>query len=68
MKQQHVKLKIFFCNLLDVISNLNYEKACVLYRIAGLYSEFGCSQNWVSTDGIRKACQYFQVPFFVCNK
>ncbi|CAO3620443.1 unnamed protein product [Mucor hiemalis] len=44
----------------DVISNINYEKACVLYRIAGLYSEFGCSQNWISTDGIRKACQFFQ--------
>lgn len=31
--------------------------------MAGLYSELGCSQNWVSTEGIRKACQYFQVSF-----
>lgn len=33
--------------------------------MAGLYSELGCSQNWVSTEGIRKACQYFQVSFFL---
>ncbi|GAA5803444.1 hypothetical protein HPULCUR_008926 [Helicostylum pulchrum] len=44
----------------ESVSNLNYEKSCVLYRMAGLYSELGCSQNWVSTEGIRKACQHFQ--------
>ncbi|CAO3624565.1 unnamed protein product [Mucor fragilis] len=44
----------------EIISNLNYEKCCVLYRMAGMYSELGCSQNTVSTEGTRRACQYFQ--------
>ncbi|KAI9358065.1 BRO1-like domain-containing protein [Pilaira anomala] len=44
----------------DTINNINYEKSCVLYRLASIYSELGCSQNWVSTEGIRKACQHFQ--------
>lgn len=39
---------------------MNYEKCCVLYRIAGMYSELGCSQNTVSTESTRRACQYFQ--------
>ncbi|KAI8994726.1 BRO1-like domain-containing protein [Pilobolus umbonatus] len=44
----------------DVLSNINYEKTCVLFRIAGIYSQLGCSQSYISTEGIRKACQYFQ--------
>ncbi|KAI8636133.1 BRO1-like domain-containing protein [Parasitella parasitica] len=45
----------------EIISNLNYEKCCVLYRMAGMYSELGSLQNTMSTESTRKACQYFQV-------
>lgn len=44
----------------DTINNLNYEKACVLYRLAGFYSLLGSLQSSISTEGIRKACQHFQ--------
>ncbi|CAO3695045.1 unnamed protein product [Rhizopus microsporus] len=44
----------------DVLSNLNYEKSCVLLRMAAFYSILGTMQSSVSTEGIRKACQHFQ--------
>ncbi|KAI7900451.1 BRO1-like domain-containing protein [Cokeromyces recurvatus] len=44
----------------EIMTNLNYEKACVLFRIAGVYSELGCLQSWISTEGTRKSCHLFQ--------
>lgn len=42
------------------MSNLNYEKACVLFCIGSVYSQLGCNESRISTDGIRKSCNYFQ--------
>ncbi|KAF7728737.1 pH-response regulator protein palA/rim20 [Apophysomyces ossiformis] len=41
-------------------SNLNYEKACVLFTMGAIYSHLGCNESRISTEGIRKACNYFQ--------
>lgn len=40
--------------------NMNYEKACILYSIGCLYSQLGNSENRSTTDGVRRACNYFQ--------
>lgn len=42
------------------LSNLNYEKACVLFCIGAMYSQLGCRESRISTDGIRKSCNFFQ--------
>ncbi|KAF7721506.1 pH-response regulator protein palA/rim20, partial [Apophysomyces ossiformis] len=41
--------------------NMNYEKACVLYSIGAMYSQLGNSENRRTTEGVKKACNYFQV-------
>ncbi|KAG0167349.1 pH-response regulator protein palA/rim20 [Apophysomyces sp. BC1015] len=41
-------------------SNLNYEKACVLFTMGAIFSHLGCNESRISTEGIRKACNYFQ--------
>ncbi|KAI9492476.1 BRO1-like domain-containing protein [Zychaea mexicana] len=42
------------------LSNLNYEKACVLFNIGALYTQLGCNESRISTEGIRKSCNFFQ--------
>ncbi|KAI9257288.1 BRO1-like domain-containing protein [Phascolomyces articulosus] len=42
------------------LSNLNYEKACVLFDIGTLYTQLGCNESRISTEGIRKSCNFFQ--------
>ncbi|CAO0801386.1 unnamed protein product [Mucor circinelloides] len=40
--------------------NMNYEKACVLYSIGAVYSQLGNAENRSTTEGIKRACNYFQ--------
>lgn len=40
---------------------MNYEKACVLYSIGAVYSQLGNAENRSTTEGIKRACNYFQV-------
>ncbi|KAI7860663.1 BRO1-like domain-containing protein [Circinella umbellata] len=42
------------------LSNLNYEKACILFDIGALYTQLGCNGSRISTEGIRKSCNFFQ--------
>ncbi|KAG2177234.1 hypothetical protein INT43_007891 [Umbelopsis isabellina] len=37
-----------------------FEKACVLFSIASMYSELGCSESKDSAEGARQSCIYFQ--------
>ncbi|KAL7311307.1 pH-response regulator protein palA/rim20, variant 2 [Mucor circinelloides] len=39
---------------------MNYEKACVLYSIGAVYSQLGNAENRSTTEGIKRACNYFQ--------
>jgi hypothetical protein len=41
--------------------NMNYEKACVLYSIGAVYSQLGNAENRSTTEGVKRACNYFQV-------
>ncbi|CAO3620742.1 unnamed protein product [Cunninghamella echinulata] len=41
-------------------SNLNFEKANVLFTIGAAYSQLGSTETRISTEGIRKACSYYQ--------
>ncbi|KAG2231674.1 hypothetical protein INT48_005157 [Thamnidium elegans] len=40
--------------------NMNYEKACVLYSIGAVYSQLGNAENKSTTEGVKRACNYFQ--------
>jgi hypothetical protein len=40
---------------------MNYEKACVLYSIGAVYSQLGNAENKSTTEGVKRACNYFQV-------
>jgi hypothetical protein len=53
--------------LLDIVkrTNLNYEKANVLFTIGAVYSQLGSTETRISTEGIRKACSYYQVWYCV---
>jgi hypothetical protein len=44
--------------------NMNYEKACVLYSIGAVYSQLGIAEERATTEGVKRACKYFQVIFF----
>lgn len=44
---------------------MNYEKACVLYSIGAVYSQLGNAENRSTTEGIKRACNYFQVSIFI---
>ncbi|KAI8580885.1 hypothetical protein K450DRAFT_235046 [Umbelopsis ramanniana AG] len=37
-----------------------YEKACVLFSIASMFSELACSESKDSPEGARQSCLYFQ--------
>ncbi|KAG1469178.1 hypothetical protein G6F56_003405 [Rhizopus delemar] len=39
---------------------MNYEKACILYSIGAIYSQLGNAENRSTTEGIKRACNYFQ--------
>ncbi|CEP08994.1 hypothetical protein, partial, partial [Parasitella parasitica] len=39
---------------------MNYEKACVLYSIGAVYSQLGNAENRSTTEGVKRACNYFQ--------
>ncbi|CAO3589057.1 unnamed protein product [Absidia cylindrospora] len=41
-------------------TNLNYEKANILFTIGAVYSQLGSTETRISTEGIRKACSYYQ--------
>lgn len=45
-------------------TNLNYEKANVLFTIGAVYSQLGSTETRISTEGIRKACSYYQVRYY----
>ncbi|KAL1921126.1 uncharacterized protein VTP21DRAFT_10842 [Calcarisporiella thermophila] len=40
--------------------NLYYEKACILFNIGSMYSQLGNAENRATSDGLKRACQYFQ--------
>lgn len=50
-------------DLPSVVGHKNgyFEKACVLFSIASMYSELGCSESKDSAEGARQSCIYFQV-------
>jgi programmed cell death 6-interacting protein len=41
--------------------NVAYEKACLLFNIAAIYSELATMENTETNDGIKNACKYFRV-------
>uniref|UniRef100_A0A6B2KXP0 BRO1 domain-containing protein n=1 Tax=Arcella intermedia TaxID=1963864 RepID=A0A6B2KXP0_9EUKA len=41
--------------------SINYEKACVLFNIASLYTQIAVLENLENTDGIKNACKYFRL-------
>lgn len=43
---------------------MNYEKACILYSIGAIYSQLGNAENKSTTEGVKRACNYFQASFF----
>ncbi|ORE05757.1 BRO1-domain-containing protein [Rhizopus microsporus var. microsporus] len=40
--------------------NMNYEKACILYSIGAIYSQLGNAEDRSTTEGVKRACNYFQ--------
>ncbi|CDH53916.1 ph signal transduction protein [Lichtheimia corymbifera JMRC:FSU:9682] len=40
--------------------NMHYEKACVLYCIGAMYSQLGNAENRLTTEGVKRACNFFQ--------
>lgn len=40
---------------------MHYEKACVLYCIGAVYSKLGNAENRTEAEGVKRACNYFQV-------
>ncbi|KAI9318505.1 BRO1-like domain-containing protein [Dichotomocladium elegans] len=42
------------------LSNLKFEKANVLFCIGAIYSQLGCNETRISTEGLRKSCNFFQ--------
>lgn len=42
------------------IANAHYEKVCVLFNIAALQTQIGCTQNFESADGLIMAAKCFQ--------
>ena len=44
-----------------VLSNLQYERANILYNLAALYSNLAASEDRSHGDGIKRALAHFQV-------
>ena len=42
-------------------SNLNFERACVIFNLAALFSQLGSIENRATAEGIKRASGYFQV-------
>jgi programmed cell death 6-interacting protein len=42
-------------------SNLNYERACVIFNLAALFSQLASLENRATAEGIKRASGYFQV-------
>lgn len=40
--------------------NLQYERACVLFDLAAMYSLLAVNENRSAAEGLKKACAYFQ--------
>ncbi|CAO3587926.1 unnamed protein product [Absidia cylindrospora] len=40
--------------------NMIYEKACVLYSVGSMYSQLGNSENRLSAEGVKRACNHFK--------
>ena len=40
---------------------MNYEKACILYCIGATYTQLGNAENRLTAEGVKRACNYFQV-------
>lgn len=43
------------------LSNLFYERACVLFNLASLYCQLASAQDRTSSEGINRALNQFQV-------
>ncbi|KAG0254085.1 pH-response regulator protein palA/rim20 [Actinomortierella ambigua] len=40
--------------------NMYYERACVCFNIAAMYSQLGVNENRNTVEGLKRACAYFQ--------
>ena len=49
------------CFYFPALSSGAYERLCLLYNIASLYSEVANAQNLHSDDGLKTAAKMFQV-------
>lgn len=47
---------------------MNYEKACVLYSVGAVYSQLGNAENRSTTEGVKRACNYFQVKIIFLQR
>lgn len=42
------------------VSSIEYEKACILFNIAAMYSNIATKEDLETPDGIKNACIYYQ--------
>eukprot|EP00128_Syssomonas_multiformis_P016988 Colp12_sorted_trinity150504_noHs@35456 len=41
--------------------SIQYERACVIFNLASLYSQIAATQNINTEDGLKVACRYYQL-------
>ena len=49
-------------------TDLQFEKASVMFNVVAILTQLGAVQNLVSAEGLRLAADYFQVAYSLSNQ
>ena len=45
------------------LPNLHFERCCLLFNLASLYSQLGLAEDRTTSDGVKRASALYQVRF-----
>jgi programmed cell death 6-interacting protein len=43
------------------LSNLHFERCCILFNLASLYSQLGLAEDRTKPDGVKRMSAFYQV-------
>jgi hypothetical protein len=49
------------------LPNLHFERCCLLFNLASLYSQLGLAEDRTTSDGVKRASAFYQVSLKLGN-